>query len=82
MEQPKKTPRPKEKHDLLYARCITEKPVGETFSTAELTAFGIAKDEADLLDIVQELVRRYLFVTMALSKGLLYRTRSKATAIK
>jgi DNA-directed RNA polymerase III subunit RPC6 len=72
----------KEKHYLLYDRCVAEKPIGDHFSVQELTEFDIADDQDELKTLTQTLVDLHLFTPLHLNRGFLYRLRTKDVAYK
>ena len=72
-------PRPRKKRDLLYDRCIAEKPVGEHFTLRELESFKIIEDAEELRQACQELMAHHLFILL---KNSAYRTRKKEDAVK
>lgn len=76
-------PAPKGPKEQLYDRCLRAKPISSDFTEDELLAFGVAETHEELSGLCNELMSHHLLQVYNLKGGgVVYKTRSKETALK
>lgn len=82
-KQPKPKSKDAEMRDRLYQYTIKAKPIAEIWSVEELKKAGVTRDDAELIEICNHLVKFFLFSQMTIAnRALVYKTRSYDVAKK